>query len=424
MTNSSTSIHAQPRKHKSLGTINPNISYVEDNYIIDTFYSQSWQVLYYDIKQKWVFTNDIFTTPIHEGNNTFYDSCIFQSTEFKRWVDFEGTQFRKLINFFGARFDTTSDFSGSTIGASNFINAVFTGPAWFNGALFETTADFQGTNFKTYLNFGGTKVNSAVLFNNTTFGSRANFSGLTLFPSATFDFTDAFLPDTIDLSLNRKIPNEINFLTANLGQVSTDRGPKDSFKIHYIILAKSDISKIRLDYKHFRLIAPEEKYIHNTDADMFDSYEGLMRNFKTHGQDQDYRAVDIEYQDFVREHSKFNPTTWTKKFWWNYGYDHSRIYIITLSTFLFFALVNFIFLESLVTNVYTLDNFDTFLISPKRWMPRMWYSIVFTGMIFFGLTLKFDRMRLTLVLGVIYIFIMYLVGIVCLAYIANDILQK
>jgi hypothetical protein len=55
---------------------------------------------------------------------------------------------------------------------------------------------------------------------------------------------------------------------------------------------------------------------------------------------------------------------------------------------------------------------------------RIWYSLMFTSTVFFLLTLKIENIYFKEKRGTFYLFIVYTSGLLCLAYIANFVLQK
>jgi len=59
-----------------------------------------------------------------------------------------------------------------------------------------------------------------------------------------------------------------------------------------------------------------------------------------------------------------------------------------------------------------------------RKIDRWWYSFIYTASIFFRLTLKLDNLKYTDKRWTAYVMLVYLIGVVCLAYMANFVLQK
>ena len=55
---------------------------------------------------------------------------------------------------------------------------------------------------------------------------------------------------------------------------------------------------------------------------------------------------------------------------------------------------------------------------------RLWYSFVYTTNIFFRFTLNMDELKYSQKKGVIYLLLVYLIGIICIAYLANFVIQK
>ena len=57
-------------------------------------------------------------------------------------------------------------------------------------------------------------------------------------------------------------------------------------------------------------------------------------------------------------------------------------------------------------------------------ISRLWYSFVYTAVIFFSLSLKISNVNFRNKGGTMYIMFVYTLGLICLAYMANFVLQK
>ncbi len=124
----------------------------------------------------------------------------------------------------------------------------FDSVADFRNAEFGDTVWFNSTQFKSNSIFSYAKFNTAVYFDSVHFNHYVWFNGIRLTDNTELSFYKSILPDTLDFSFIRKIPNEIDLAVA-------DFSGRDV--IHHINLYKSDISKFHLDYIHFRLVIPD-----------------------------------------------------------------------------------------------------------------------------------------------------------------------
>lgn len=95
--------------------------------------------------------------------------------------------------------------------------------------------------------------------------------------------------------------------------------------------------------------------------------------------------------------------------------------IFTFLTFLFLPCLNKTYHIEKIKNTSEL-NFKN--IGVKNLSVRWWLALVYTSAIFFGLTLKVEKIEYKRFWGTLYIVLVYTLGIVCLAYIANFIIQK
>lgn len=143
-----------------------------------------------------------------------------------------------------------------------------------------------------------------------------------------------------------------------------------------------------------------------------------LKKFKDRGQTQSYEELDIECHDYQGR--------WIEKFWWNYGYNKEKVFcwtwrflvVFTLSLITFLCKkLNLNYLNQKVYNIPTIP-----IVSDFHWRSRLWYSLVYTITIFFSLSLKPDKIQYKA--GIIYLFFVHICGIVCLAYMANFVLQR
>ena len=232
-------------------------------------------------------------------------------------------------------------------------------------------------------------------------------------------FNRTVLPDTLIFDYNPRIP-----------QIDFSEGDFPDGKVCYISLFKSDIPKLHLDYIHFKLIWMNYARAPLTTEDKETVYEALLKNFKDNGQTESYKRLDIEYANFKWEQQNLKLLSLISKWWWNYGYSRWLIFAWAFGFVFVFSLVNFFFLDYLTNWVYPMSGIPIFSKTTRRsfsWLANLqkfWYSFVYTSMIFFRLTLKIDQLKFNKVFGVLYILLIYTIGLICLAYMANFVLKK
>lgn len=315
---------------------------------------------------------------------------------------------------------------------------IFSGDAVFEESHFENRADFSYSDFKSRADFYNCYFHDSAHFALVHFRgdadfSKCRFSHVAFFYGMSFDnltdftFTKALFPDTLDLSENGTIFQTIDLTDADF---SKQQKPVE------IYLAGSDISKIHLDYTHFHLLFrnPHDHYKEITDDEKQAVFEELLNNFKSRGQLASYRKLDIEYQDFLWDkHSLL--ISWFKyvpKLWWNYGYDKWLVFLWAGLAVIIFTLINSRrhYLDFLNTHVYTMEGFslppETNDNEGEKNVNKsvFWYAFVYTSSIFFKLTLKLENLKYKETRHVCYIIMIYTLGLICLAYMANFVIQK
>ncbi len=346
-----------------------------------------------------------------------FQPASFNSTSFLQMVFLDSIEFNKMTSFSGATFTDGTEA----------LDVTFNDYCDFTSAIFTKGVDFTRTKFKYYTDFSGCTFLSTVDFSQAEFSKPINFTSLQVSPATQIIFSGTILPDTLNFSFNtQKLISAIDLTAARF----VDSGELQE-KPHYVILFKTDISQLHLDYIHFRLLipdsiqVPDEIHQHRISDDEKESmYEGLLNNFSLHGQKESYRRLDIEYQRFKYHRNWWTvPVAWAQRFWWNFGYDKELVFLWTIIFFLVFTTINYFFLFKLNEYVYTVDRIPATSegISKRR---RYWYSFVYTALIFFKVTLNTDKLKFNHIWGTIYVMVMYASGLVCLAYIANFIIQK
>ena len=372
-------------------------------------------------------------------NAIFLDTTLFTRVVFSDTANFNQTTFSKYTSFLSATFSGQAMFESTVFTREvNFNSAKFLKAASFDQAAFAKQAGFVKSNFSHGAHFDYVKFLDQVNFIYAVFNGRSSLSlmHLTLGDSSHFRFDDTVLPDTIFFSDNSLIKNEIDFSHANFTAESRYDYKLNQPKPILIYLYDTDIAKLRLDYTHFKLLLPDStidaegtrKSI-SPDDNASSVYEALLNNFKTNGQTESYKLLDVEYQQFKWEHSWTRWIPCIPKYWWNFGYDKEYIFGWTFLLLLVFTCFSFIYIHSLNTKVYAMEKIPTNPVWEKKlsfkdFRNRLWYSFMYTSTVFFMLSLKIENVQFKEKQGTFYLVTVYSVGLICIAYVANFILQK
>lgn len=379
------------------------------------------------------FQNGIYGNP--GAYNTFHENVNMELVETPNHIYFYNDTFKKDINII---YGSTKDIS------------------------------FIGCDIAKRLLVRNTDIHHKLDLRETSIGDVLDLRGLRTNDTSKILFENARLPDTILLSNIQDISFDIDLTTANFTE----------HKRHLISLYKTDISKIKIDYTHFKLllvntlkkevemdyftwfgppgtdswsgkITDSNEYYayYSNKRELFSGgvlpfdevssiYEALLKNFKDRGQMLSYELCDIEYRDYLWKHNSAS-IRWlgfVPKYWNNYGYDKSRVFYWMVGFILLFTVGTFFLgYDTLTREVYTFDTIPTIpywkniMTSPMKWKylgMRFWYSFVYTASVFYLISLKVDRMRYHKKWAVFYLMLMYVVGIICLAYIANYIITR
>lgn len=421
---------------------------------------QSQQVCIWNKKIKRLegFTNTTFLKGIVFDSSTFlsvakFDSSIFLDANFSNanfscYAYFLNVKYKGNGNFQHTNFDSVCFLSGGSFDSiANFLATNFNNHAYFRNITFKWNANFNWSIFSDYTDFSianflkETNFNEAhflkfISFESATFRKKCYFSKLTFSDSTQLIFKNTIFPDTIDFSNNDKIYNEIDFTKANFKDSSRYDYFKNKIIPIYMNLYRTDISKLRLDYIHFKL-----KLIDTVSNDDNESmYEYLLANFKAHGQLESYRLCDIEYKTFKDNKEGHYFFSWLQKWWWNWGYNPEFVFHWALILFLILHLFTFTFIYYFNNIVYTIpfvsvnSNWRK-VFSGKDFNNRVVQSLIYSVSIFLKFSFVVQNIhtkrwegnfwiKLFYFLSFLFLILMYFLGIFCIAYMANFVFQK
>jgi len=186
------------------------------------------------------------------------------------------------------------------------------------------------------------------------------------------------------------------------------------------------LSNIKFDYNDkLELYFPQ-----GTNVDIITgTYENLLAKFKTEGKFESYKKTDIEYQRWQASRSGTwgKMTNFLNHIWWNYSYSKGYIIWWTIGLLFFFLILNCIWWKKM-QEVYPIVT-DNDIRNNKydrsfRTTMRRWVAIaLYTSLIFFSLKIDFEKLNLRKSRYIFFFFIQYLVGLVCVFFIANAILK-
>ena len=268
--------------------------------------------------------------------------------------------------------------------------------------------DFGRTHFTGLLRLSYNNIEGRVNFQYTNLGSKLDLKAIIPSANTKFWFTGVLLPDTLDLSENRILPDSVNLTGVSDIQLRRSK----------LLLNGTNVSNIMLNYDYFRIIFPSK-----TVADEKERvYRGVLQNLQTHSYQKSYEDLDVEYRRFKTKQGSFGFLWRIPEWWWNYGYDRERVFIITFWSLVIFIFINFLGLNFLVDKVYPVGNIPVYF---RQWNgKRLWFAIVYTLVIFFSLYLRIDKINFQQKRGSSYVLFMYVYGLICLAYMANYIIQR
>lgn len=333
-------------------------------------------------------------------------------------ADVEGIYFAAGADFDNARLDTASfirvafeggagfnstTFVGPTVfrmGCASFLDfrhATFTGPIVFSGFRVQDYLGLDQVEFHGDLSLRYVVVGDSLDFSRSSFGGHVRLEGVKL-------------PRIVDLSGVQDIAYGIDLTSAR---------PPDTGLV-YVRLLGANLDRIRIDYLRFRLAFP--------DSASFDErasvYERLLGRFTSDGLVESHKNIDIEYKQFRYKVEQKQYLNLIQRYWWNYGYNREYVFAWSLGFMLLFSLVTASGFGVLSSRVYRVPFLEASEGAARRscWI-RLGKAVMYTGLVFFGIKLDLDKFG-PLGWWTGYIFVVYTVGLVCVAYMVAFVLNR
>ncbi|PWJ42658.1 pentapeptide repeat-containing protein [Sediminitomix flava] len=383
----------------------------------------------------------------------FRSSTNFDNTRFDSTVDFSKSHFLDTVTFSNAQFYDNATFLNNQFHkTSNYLNSQFGKIALFKGTIFLEKVNFQDAKFGLFADFSGVNFHDKVDFQKTIFGSTANFYKAVFKGETIFEYS--ILPNIISFKKAR---------TRYIIDLSLTR--LDSAKTECLIdLSYTNISKFKFNYSHnFKLytsldtstyeLGLEELDLEKRATEVEAMYEQLMQMQKNYGYNKGYAKADKELQEYLyttsaqitwEKYAWYNPLRYglwawhmgwnlINKFWWDYGYNKTQIFLCSFVIFLMFCTINTLLAwYSKIDSIYQVDSIKprsknditnhNYIYYIKQITLCFYDASIYTGLIFFGIKVDTEKVNYDNHIGAIYLYIQYTIGLVCLAYMTNAII--
>lgn len=358
------------------------------------------------VPSKALFSLDFF-------DERFLDTILFAETSFHEGFSFTSSRFEKLLDF-------------------SYANSFFNKDCGFTFCKMMAGVRLPGQH-QSILSPGGDSnyLFKTLYFIQDTILGKLDLSNTRLTASQKLIFSETFV-DSLDLSFS----NLVNPVDLTAGNIIHKRVPRqwmsnavykfillpyvetDKIEKTKINLTGTSSEKIKIDYHNFQLYFDSTASNDEKNA----VYQGLLDNFKKNGESENYRLLDIEYHDFQAGFFNF-----FSKYWWNYGYSKWLIFIWSAIFVIVFSVFNYkFFLKAMAA--YKIESINSWFVSKqgRQWQGTFWSgmiaSILYTGAIFFGVRLDFEKFNFKHLRYAVFILFQFLLGLVCTAFIIHLII--
>lgn len=338
-------------------------------------------------------------------NNATFNGLQFRDTQFDEDVQFHEVQFNRPTFFISTKFKK----------GAYFVGATFNDFASFNFSEFEQRPWFWQSMSRDTLTFYSVKLKNGIDFQSSNLGQ---FLGLNHLESGgKIDFSDVSMPTFTDLS-SLKTEWAIDFNYIN------DSNKTNSYNIN---IYDVDVSKLILT-KQFNLYFDE--YL---SLDIKNSiYKQLLDNLNSKGYKDVYKSFDIKYKGFVN--SNYNNYSekivyMISRLWWNFGYNKHRVFLWTIIFIILFSIPIRIWLNLFVDKTYNYQKLSLrysanrqIKSAVKRFLYDYWIALIYTTFVFFNLKLDLDKLSFDRFRASSFILFIYVIGLICSAFIVNLII--
>jgi len=257
---------------------------------------------------------------------------------------------------------------------------------------------FSNCYFDCFMSVGNGTKNISVTFNDCEFGPRAFMLkmnvGLISFRNCRRSATPLYL------SFDEKSISKIDF-------------------------RESNIDLINFPYTSHTKIY-REPYENEED---FGVYDALAAKYKREGKNNSYKNLMIEYNQVKYGYKPFGSIiNFLDKYWWNYGFNKGRIVLWTL-VFLTIFLVGNLSIWNTINKYYLLlpTSVQSYYYSSQRKYNYKWdvffRILLFTFFIFFTFKLDIEKLSRHTTKFMTWVFIQYVIGLICLFFLFNAVLK-
>ena len=349
------------------------------------------------------------------GNVGYLSDCTFDSSltlfqsEYKANLKFSNCIFNSPITISNPSFRPASSWESVL-----WLNCSFAYCYFEDGISFNDKAIPE--SHMTDKQIKGSRFNHDLFFYNCRIGKKLDLSECRFDSMSHLILYTSILPDTLDLT-NAKLTGTIDLTNAKLG---------DQDSPCQINLIGTDIDKIKIQYGNFHLYIPDSIKTDKYSKDIVSAtYEALLNNFQKNGYRDSYKKLNIEYKDWQASN---NWLLWVSKAWWQYGLDKWYILFWTVGFMIVFSYINArVYTRIFATFTIPELNEAKYSFSNNRFLKKLqkfWLSVMYTGFIFFKISIDFKKIKIVDWGFLILLFVEYLIGLLCTAYIINWILGK
>ena len=361
--------------------------------------------------------NNIFEDVLFRSCKLPDDESDLTNNLFKKQVEFKPVKSKNsFLVFSNSFFFGPLDFKNDSLSGIAIVDTKLYYLVTFTNATTSQVIFMEHSVFRSTLMFYDCTINSSIYLAGNRFGKELTIDNSTI--TGDINIEEALLPNSIKI-IKVKIPSQIDL---------SGSFPNPDFKKCFLYIDNESISKVipnmSCELKFNNGISPEFRN---------ETYKKILFNLKEKGYEELSKKFELDYKYFYFVNYK-HQTYWyyIQKYWWNFGYDK---YLVVFNTFLILLILSILIFATKIREyaeneyiVKTLSEKHTQNRSIKsrsvRFFADYTIALIFTANIFFRFGLKMEDMRFNNYVRSVVIIFIYLVGLICTAFIFNFIITS
>lgn len=268
---------------------------------------------------------------------------------------------------------------------------------------------------------------------NVYIDTQSKIGKMSILSGSVVSFTNILIRESSTIDTDTVYIDNVHFQDLAILKLYFDLANKNtSNALHLCFNNQPDLEHYNFDYGLTNIYT--QPFFLDMDSTKF--YKDLIEMQRKYNYIDGMKRAEIEFDTYVLSHGNFffRSIVLPIRIHWDYfGYNKELIFRNTLMLFSFFLLINLIFFVRVYEDVYPIESLQIYYDkifplsthNPFEFIYKAFpYSFYFTAVVFFGLKMNLETLKLSFKGWALYLYIQYIVGLICLAYLVNFVITK